>query len=235
MSGMRQGLALSVILLMYYAYENKKWILMLCFFSAAFFIHNSSIIALIGLLLASFVKPGRITGFIVLIGSVIFMGLSLSMKDVFSVIEGTNLMQLAFIEDYSAYADYLSNEFNLSFVGRINLVLPLVLMSTLILLNPTVLKTFYARIYLLGAILVTMFSAVPMISRYFMYFIISEVYLIPQIYTSKEMKYNKIFCRLLLFYQAVILFLYLYLNNAHGFDYNVRRVAPYFFFFQRGF
>lgn len=235
MSGIRQAIAITLVLWMYHCFENRKWVWVAILVTAAFLIHNSSVIAFAGLLLAALVKPNQVTAAIIMVAALVFMGLSFSMKDVFSIIENTSLMQIAFIEDYSSYANYLENEYSLTFFGTLNLILPLMMMSALILLNPKVLDTLYARLYLLGAILITMFSGVPMISRYFMYFIIPEVYVLPQIYLSKEKKFNKTLCKILLFYQAVILFLYLYFNYVHGLDYNVRRVTPYFFFFEKGF
>lgn len=233
MSGMRQAAAITLVLYMYHCFEKKKWIWVAVLVTAAFFIHNSSIIAFIGVLLVSFIKPNQTMASIMAVVAVLLMGLSFSMKDVFSIIENTNLMQLAFIEDYSSYATYLENEYNLTFFGTLNLVAPLLIMSVLIILNPKVLKTLYAKLYLFGAFFVILFSGVPMISRYFMYFIIPEMYVLPQIYRSKEMRNNKALCLILISYQVVILFLYLYFNNAHGLDYNIRRVAPYYFFFQK--
>ena len=235
MSGMRQALALSLVLWMFHAFENKKWKWVAVLVTTAFLIHNSSIIAFIGILIASYIKPNRAIATVLVIASVFIMGLSFSMKDVFSYIDSTSLMQLAFIEDYSSYATYLDNEYSISFWGVVNLVLPPIIMSTLIILNPKVHNTLYARLYLLGSFLLIIFSGVPMISRYFIYFIMAEVIILPQIYNSNEMKINKLLCNILLLYHSIILFRYLYFDYLHGLDYDIRRVSPYFFFFEDGF
>lgn len=234
MSGMRQALATTLILWMYYAFEKKKWIWMTAFGVAAFLTHNSAIVGILGLIAANFIKPGRTALIIVSIIAVLAMMLSYTVADVFSVIANTDLMQLAFIEDYASYTDYMVGEYTMSFMDRVFLVFPPMLMMLLLILNPIVQKTLYARMYLFGAILLIIFSGVPMISRYFMYFILLEIYLLPQLYYSKEYKNNKLLCVSLIVVHIIVLILYLYFSYIHGVDFNVRRVAPYHFFFERG-
>lgn len=235
MSGMRQALAVTFILWMFFAFENKKWIWVTVLASAAFLTHNSAIVAIVVMIVANLIKPGRTAVIIVMVVAILAMLLSYTVADVFSLIENTDLMQLAFIEDYASYSDYLTGEYDMSFMDKVFLVLPPMLMSLLLLLNPSVLKTVYARMYLFGAILLIVFSGVPMISRYFMYLILLEIYLLPQLYYSKECKNNKVICIGLISVHVIIFILYLYFNDIRGIDYTMRRVAPYHFFFESGF
>lgn len=235
MSGMRQALAITMILWMFYAFENKKWIWVVVLASAAFLTHNSSIIAVLFLIVANLFRPGRKTMVIIVGLGVVLMLLSYTVKDVFSLIENSSLMQIPFIEDYASYSDYLIDDYKMSFMDRVFLIMPPILMTILLLLNPTIMNTLYARLYLFGAIMLIIFSGVPMISRYFMYFILMEIYLLPLLYHSKEYRNNKLLCILLIFVHIIVFLLYLYFNDIRGVDYNMRRVAPYHFFFENGF
>lgn len=234
MSGIRQALAITMVLWMFYAFENRKWIWVVVLSVAAFLMHNSSVMALLGLLVVSVIKPNQITMTILLLVALVLMLFSYSMGNVFAVIGGTSLINLAFIEDYSSYATYLVNEYSQTFISKLFLIAPLLIMIGLLLLNKEILSTLYGRLYMFGSLLLIVFSGVPMISRYFMYFILLEMYLVPQIYNSKEFKYNKAGCVVLLVFHFLILFIYLYVNYSHGINFSLRRVAPYHFFFERG-
>ena len=231
MTGMRQALAATVVMFEFYAYEKKKWLVALLMATIAFSIHNSSIIAVIGLLIMPFVKITQKTGVVVLILSAVFMVVSVSVADVWSFISNSQLMKLEFMEDYANYATYMIYDYNITLGSTLFLVVPIFMMITLLLLNPSVLETIYARLYILGGSLLCAMSQVPMVSRYYLYFILTEVFLIPQIYNSTNNKNNKQFCVILITFQTVILFLYLYHNYENGLNWNIRRVTPYYFFF----
>ena len=231
MTGMRQALAATIVMFEFYAYEKKKWIVVPLLAVTAFFVHNSSIIAALGLLIMSFVKINKKIGVILLLISVFLMLVSVSTADIFSLISKSQLINIEFIEDYSSYSTYLEGEYNITFVQTLFLVIPIIMMIILLLQNPKVLETIYARLYIFGGVLLCAMSQVPMISRYYMYFILTEVFLIPEIYRSRENINNKQLCVTLIVMQAVILFWYLYVNYRNGLSWSVRRVTPYYFFF----
>lgn len=231
MSGMRQALAATIVMFEFYACEKRRWIMMALLAVAAFCVHNSSLIALVGLLIMSFVKIKRKTIIVLFVVSVLLMLVSISVADVFSLFQHTWLFQLAFMEDYYIYTTYMVLEYKMTFVRTIFLIVPIFVMFFLLFHNPQVLETIYARLYILGGVFLCAMSQAPMVGRYFMYFIMTEVFLIPQIYTSNSYKYNKPVTLVLLIIQAVILFWYLYVNYANGLDWSIRRVTPYYFFF----
>ena len=231
MTGMRQALAATIVMFEFYAYEKRRWIMVALLAVAAFCVHNSSIIASVGLLIMSFVKINRKTGVVLMVVSAILMLVSVSVADVFLLFQNTRLFQLAFMEDYSVYSSYMAAEYRITFVRTLFLVVPVFIMIFLLLQNPKVLETIYARLYFIGGVLLCAMSQAPMVSRYFLYFILTEVFLVPEICNSDSYKYNKSLSVILLVIQTVILFWYLYINYANGLDWTVRRVTPYYFFF----
>lgn len=230
----RQAFALSIILWFYIVFKQKKWIFSILLGLGAFFIHNTAIIPIVGVLLVqTFDINKRI--FIPLLSVLSLLAFSsFNFSQFFSLIEETSLMEIEFIEKKSSYADYLSAEFSLSFFGTILLIGPPIILSILICLNHDKCPKLYAKLYLIGTIFICLFAQVPMIKRYVSYFLVLETVLFPYLWNIPDQKYNKIICKSLIALQVLNFVLYLYFCNKMGLNsiYS-REIAPYHFFFEQ--
>lgn len=174
MTGLRQSLAMSLTVWAFYFFENKKYIFSSVFLALAVGIHASAIFCLPFLFLPKVDIKKNI--------SVIILAISVLLGFIFRLDIFAFFKQFLFLFSsfnfYEGYSDYY-REMIPNFFGLFFAIVPL---SVFAYFGITKQDDYFSRVLFYGTILNNVFASTPQLPRYFMYFTIFQIIVIPNIY-----------------------------------------------------
>ncbi len=220
-SGLRQSQALAIVIWGFHYIKNNKFGHASILLIIAYFIHNSVIFCIPILLLAKYYKAStRFLSILIVASSIIgFLGTI-----------GTNFLDLLFqeagiqsqlVNTYTTYA--IDNQRNI--YGLFMLIIPNTFIAIYALQKK--MTDFYSNLFYYGVIFSNLLSTSPIVERYFLYFTILQIIIIPELYirlkSQKErfILYSYILVKLLYF----VYFYTKMLNNMPNLIEN--QVVPY--------
>jgi hypothetical protein len=209
MTGIRQSLATVIILWSFYFIVDKKFIQALVMFLLAIGIHASAIFVLAFLPLC-LLNIRNFVFYILLIGSaVVGFIFRYNFFDVFQIFS-QHFEFLSFYEFYSTYhADDVLNT-----NGLISVIVPQTIFAiTSVKYGAS--KELYKKLFVFGVIGTNVFASMPMIGRYFMYFTILQVVLVPKVFQRSPLIIKM---GILLTYIYMLMYFFLVIPEATGVD-----------------
>lgn len=193
-SGLRQSIALGFILWSFYYFSNKKFLLSSLFYLIAFSFHNSAIFALPIVLIASSIKNLRFFSIIIIISSVLgFWG----------VIELSQFStNISIVDSYIVlYSNYML-ESRANIFGLVAVIIPNTFFALFSIRKN--INDLYSKIFYTGVAGSNLLAIMPNVQRFFFYYVILQILIIPQISNKIKGKNEKI----LFYFSILILTLY---------------------------
>jgi len=180
MTGIRQSMALSVVIWAFYFFKDKKYLISVGLIVLATGIHATAIFCLLYFAF-SFLKIGKRSLKIVLLFSVA-VGF-LFRIDFFSIFDKLSLIFTAF-SFYGSYSDYYS-EMIPNFMGLLFTIVPQSIFAYYAVDRDS--DNFYTKLFLWGTMLTNFFASTPQIPRFFIYLVIFQIIVIPNNFKQLSM------------------------------------------------
>jgi transmembrane protein EpsG len=209
LTGIRQSIATAFLLWSFYFVVNKRYVYALIPFILVAGIHASVFFVILFLPLIFINVKEKILYALLVVSALTGFLYRLSIFDVFSFIT-PYVGHLSYYEGYGSYhADEMMN-----LNGLISVIVPSTIFA-IVAIKYGSCKDLYLKLYCCGVIGTNFFANVPMIGRYFMYFTILQIILIPNIFPRCS-RIAKVGIILTISYM-VLLFL-LYIPSSTGTD-----------------
>ena len=207
LTGIRQSLAAGIVVWAYYYLMNRKYIIASVLSILAIGIHASAFFVLLFLPIF-FVDVKKMVFYALLAGSALIgFTFRYSIFDIFEVIS-PYVGFLSFYEGYGAY--HVDDIMNTS--GLLSVIVPPTVFAFLSVKYDST-NDFYTKLFCCGVIGTNFFANVPMIGRYFMYFTILQLVLVPNVFRKSTYLFK---AGILLTIVYMMLYFYLFIPEATG-------------------
>jgi hypothetical protein len=180
MTGIRQSMALAVVIWAFYFFKDKKYLISAGLIVLATGIHATAFFCLLYFAF-SLLKIGKSQLKIVLLFSVA-VGF-LFRVDIFSIFDKLSLIFTAF-SFYGSYSDYYI-EMIPNFIGLLFTIVPQSIFAYYAVDRDR--DNFYTKLFLWGTVLTNIFASTPSIPRYFIYLVFFQIIVIPNNFKQLSM------------------------------------------------
>lgn len=175
-TGIRQSMATAFIIWAYYFLIQKEYLFTAVFTLLAVGIHASAFFVLPFFLLGSLNLRNTIFYIVLIISALFGFVFKYNIFDLFERISP----YVQFLSYYEYYGNYHADDV-LNINGLISVIVPPTIFS-LVSLRYGKTNDYYTKLFCWGVVGTNVFASVPMIGRYFMYFTILQVILLPNVF-----------------------------------------------------